>query len=174
MQVREEQREGILNKNKIMICLVASFFLFVGCNETGQSAERQAPIFSLENVDGSTVHLSDYANHVIILNFFATWCPPCKSEIPDFVSLLNEHRNDRFIILGVAVNVRNKEELENFISRYNINYPVLIDDGFVSSTYGPISSIPTTFIIDREGQISQKIIGSRSKEVFENLIEPLL
>ncbi|MBN1872092.1 MAG: TlpA family protein disulfide reductase [Candidatus Omnitrophica bacterium] len=159
----------------IFFCfLLCCLTVVVGCGEPLKDASDKAESFTLEDINGQTVRLSDYRNHVIILNFFATWCPPCRAEIPDFVELVNDYAGKRFVILGVVLDTESLDRIKSFAASMRINYPVLIDDGVVSAAYGPISSIPTTFIIDKQGNIVQKIIGSRSKSQFLELVEPLL
>lgn len=148
--------------------------LFAECSMAQDNALKKAPDFSLQDIKGKTVGLSDYINKVIILNFFATWCPPCREEIPDFIEMVNTTDKERFAIIGVSVDKGDINIVKKFATEHRINYPVLIDDGSTSNAYGPISSIPTTFIIDKKGNIVEKIIGSRSKGQFENKIKPLL
>jgi cytochrome c biogenesis protein CcmG/thiol:disulfide interchange protein DsbE len=158
----------------ILFLLLAGAILLTGCESTVESADEKAPDFSLQDINNKTVRLSDYEDDVIILNFFATWCPPCRSEIPDFIELVDEYGKKDFVIIGVSVDRGDAQTVREFAQGFNINYPVLLDDGQVSKTYGPISSIPTTFIIDKKGNIVEKIIGARSKTQFENMIKPLL
>jgi len=159
-------------KNFVFFVLAAAV-LFVGCSPA-ESADRKAPDFSLQNITNNTVRLSDYEGKVIILNFFATWCPPCRDEIPDFVKLFDEYGDKNLAIIGISTERGQADTVKSFASLYGINYPVLIDDGFVSREYGPIVSIPTTFIVDKNGNIAEKIIGRRRKDYFENIIKPLL
>lgn len=159
--------------NKFFLLLLAGAILFTGCSSV-ESAGQKAPNFSLPDINNSIVRLSDYERHVIILNFFATWCPPCKTEIPDFVELVNDYRAKDFIVIGISVDREGAGVVSSFAAQYGINYPVLMDDGLVSDAYGGITSIPTTFIIDRDGNIVEKIIGSRRKSYFEGVIKPLL
>ena len=108
------------------------------------------------------------------MNFFGTWCPPCRAEIPDFIELVDEYEDEDFTIIGISVDREDVSTIKAFAVDKGINYEVLLDDGQVSRTYGPIRSIPVTFIIDREGNIVQKILGSRNKQHFEKIIKPLL
>ncbi|MDP3789100.1 MAG: TlpA disulfide reductase family protein [Candidatus Omnitrophota bacterium] len=163
----------MINKNVILI-LLAGMILIAGCSTAGETTSKKAPDFSLQDINGKTVRLSDYSGKVIILNFFATWCPPCREEIPDFIELVNTTDKERFVIIGISVEKGDEGTVRKFAAAKKINYPVLVDDGLVSKTYGPISSIPTTFIIDRNGNITEKIIGSRTKTEFEGRIKPLL
>jgi len=149
-------------------------FLIVGCSGTVESADKKASDFSLQDINNKTVRLSDYNNDVVVLNFFATWCPPCKTEIPDFIELMDEYRDRDFIIIGISLDRAGAQDVKAFAEEQKINYPVLMDDGQMSVAYGPIQSIPTTFIMDREGNIVDKIIGARNKDYFEGRIKPLL
>lgn len=163
-----------MSKRNIIFLLLALSILLVGCTKTVESEDKKAPNFSLQDINGKTVRFSDYENKVVILNFFATWCPPCRSEIPDFIELMKEYGDKGFVIIGIAINRGSIDELRDFASEFSINYPVLIDDGLVSEEYGHVSSIPTTFVIDKERNIVQKIIGAGSKAEFEKIIRPLL
>lgn len=136
--------------------------------ETGQ----YAPDFSLANTDGQNVSLSDFKGKAIVLNFFATWCPPCRGEIPDFVELQKAYGDKGFTFIGVSLVAA--KETKDFADKMGINYPLLIDDGKVSATYGPVRSIPTTFVIDKDMKIVKMYIGARSKGDFENDIKELL
>lgn len=148
--------------------------LFIGCSAAQDIAPKKAPGFSLPDLEGRTIRLSDYDGRVVMLNFFATWCPPCGKEIPDFIEMVDTMDSEKFIIIGISVERGGSAEVKRFAAEKKINYPVLIDDGVVSSAYGPIYSIPTTFVIDKNGNIAQKIVGSRAKKEFEKIIEPLL
>jgi len=87
---------------------------------------------------------------------------------------VDEYSDRDFIIIGVALDKSGVRDVKDFAAKYNINYPILMDDGHTSSAYGPVQSIPTTFIIDRDGNIAEKIIGARKKDYFESKIKPLL
>lgn len=158
----------------LLFLFLAAMVLLVGCSGAVESADKKAADFSLVDINNKVVRLSDYQSKVIILNFFATWCPPCRSEIPDFIELMKDYGDKNFVIIGVSLDKSGVNEIKKFADENNINYPVLIDDGQVSDSYGPIGSIPTTFIIDRNGNITEKIIGARNRDSFEKIIKPLL
>ncbi len=162
-----------MTPKKILFLILAGTILFAGCSNV-QSENEKAPDFSLEDLNNRTVRLSDYQDKVIVLNFFATWCPPCRDEIPDFIDLVSDYGDKGLVIIGISLDRSDKETVRNFANGYGINYPVLFDDGLVSETYGPIRSIPTTFIIDKKKNIVQRIVGSRKRDYFESVIKPLL
>lgn len=159
-------------KFKVFIFILALFLL--GACSQGSAVEigQKAPEFSLSDINGKTVSLSDFKGKVVILDFFASWCPPCKQEIPDFIELQKAYGDKGFAMIGVAL--ENAREAKDFAVKALINYPVLVDDEKVSNSYGPIRSIPTTFILDKAGKIVKMYIGFRPKDVFENDIKELL
>ncbi len=132
-----------------------------------------APDFVLSLINGNKLKLSENIGKIIILNFWATWCPPCRLEIPDFVSLYQEYKDKGLVIIGVSVD-NNVGTVREFIQQNNVDYPVGMADRKVLQDYGGITGIPTTFIIDKKGDIVQKFIGYRPKEVFESEIKRLL
>lgn len=131
-----------------------------------------APELNLRDMNGKEVKLSDYKGKVIILDFFATWCPPCKEEIPDFIALQKQYGDQGFVMIGVSLS--RASEVKPFAESFGINYIVLIADNNATTAYGPIRSIPTTFVIDKGFKIAKKYIGFRPKEVFEADIKELL
>ncbi len=161
---------------KITIVLIACFLLMLGLGCGRSSAEkvayRKATDFILDDIDGKKIRLSDYSGKVIILNFFATWCPPCRAEMPDFNEISAEYKNEVEII-AINVGKESISKVKDFAKKYNLKFIVVMDDGEVSRLYGPIRAIPTTFIIDKNFGIAKKYIGARSKEVFVRDIEEL-
>lgn len=136
----------------------------------------KAPDFTLKDLDGKDHKLSDYRGKVVILDFWDTWCPPCREEIPGFVQLQKELGGKDLQIIGIALGREGKEKVKKFAADYKINYPTLIFDGNqkLLNDYGGIRSIPTTFIIDKEGGIVEKLVGFHPKNQFEKKVAPLL
>ncbi|MCX5665541.1 MAG: TlpA disulfide reductase family protein [Candidatus Omnitrophica bacterium] len=157
---------------KVFIFVFA--LLMLGACSQGSAIEigSDAPDFSLADINGNKVSLSNFNGKVVILDFFASWCPPCKMEIPDFIALEKTYGDKGFAMIGVAL--VSAVEAKEFAGKMGINYPVLVDDGKASEIYGPIRSIPTTFIIDKSGKIVKIYIGYREKAVFEADIKGLL
>ena len=154
------------------LTLVVAIFLLGACANNGPRIASAAPDITLRDLNGNTVQLSSLKGKVIVLDFFATWCPPCKEEIPDFIELQRQYGDKGFAMVGVSLS--RLEETRRFAEAFGINYPVLIADSYASSVYGPLRSIPTTYIIDRDFKIAKKYIGFRPKEVFEKDILELL
>ena len=156
-----------------VLSLVLGVLLIGACSNSGAiEIGKKAIEFTLNDIEGNKVSLADYSGKVVILDFFADWCPPCRQEVPDFIELEKQYGSQGFSMIGVALVDRNAAKA--FSDKMGINYPILIDDGNVSAVYGPIRSIPTTFVIDKEGKIRKVYIGYRPKDVFEKDIKELL
>ena len=131
--------------------------------------------FTLSDLEGRSVQLADYKGKVILLNFWATWCGPCKVEIPEFVQAYTEHRDRGFVILGVLTDDQApQEELRAFVEEHRMNYPVLREDEAFRDAFGPLFGLPTSFIIDRHGSICSKHLGAVSKDTLEQELQGLL
>lgn len=131
--------------------------------------------FTLKDMSGKDVNLAAFKGKVIILDFWATWCGPCKLEIPGFVDLQNKYRDRGLVVLGLSVDDP-VEKLKPFADQFKMNYPVLVGQGRddFQDTYGPIWGIPTTFVIGKDGNICKKHTGMATKEQFEKEILGLL
>jgi peroxiredoxin len=133
-----------------------------------------APDFSLESLDGKTVRLSDLRGKAVLLNFWATWCGPCKIEMPWFVELQNQYASQGFQIIGVAMDEASKEDIGKFAKDMGVNYPILIGKEAVGEQYGGVPALPETFVIGRDGKIVDKILGLRGKAEIEDSIRKAL
>ncbi len=144
-------------------------------NTTADTQEMPvAPDFTLRDLNNKSVKLSDYRGKVVFVNFWATWCPPCRREIPAFIDLIKKYGKDGFVVLGIAVDSREFAKVPGFVEQMGMNYPVLLDETGVSNLYGGIRSIPTTFVVNRDGRVVYRVVGSRPKEVFEEVVTSLL
>jgi peroxiredoxin len=135
---------------------------------------RDAPEFALKDADGKIVHLSDYRGKVVLLDFWATWCGPCKIEIPWFMEMQRKNKDRGFEVLGVAMDDEGWEVVKPFLSNLSVNYRVIMGNDATASLYGGVDALPTTFLIDRTGKIAAVHIGLTSKKDFEDGIEQLL
>ena len=132
-----------------------------------------APDFTLLQLNGESFTLSSLKGKVIILDFWATWCPPCRKGIPDFIALQEEYKEQGLEIVGVLLDQGKKASLESKVEKMGINYVVVLSDREVTQLYGGVRAIPTTFIIDQNGNKVEKHVGLNSKETFENKIKEL-
>src|SRR5271169_7059676 len=117
------------------------------------SERKSAPDFTLPDANGASVKLSDYKGKVVLLNFWATWCGPCKIEIPWFMDFEKTYKDKNFAVLGVSLDEDGWESVKPYIEQKKINYRVVIGTEQVAQLYGEVDSLPTSFMIDREGRI---------------------
>src|SRR5262245_19295359 len=139
------------------------------CDQTGKGTFD----FVLKNEVNQPVRLADYKGKVVIVNFWATWCGPCKTEIPDFVKLYAEYKDKGLVIVGISID-DSPEQLQAFMREFKMNYPVVQMRPEVEDAWGPFYGYPTSFIVARDGSICTKHIGPATKEQFEAEIKALL
>ena len=129
--------------------------------------------FELKDSTGKTVRLSDFKGKVVVLDFWATWCPPCRKEIPGFVNLHNNYQAKGVEVVGVSLD-RSWSPVKPFMQEYRIGYTILLGDQKLTEMYGGFTGIPTTFVIDRNGVIRDKHTGYMPEETFEQAVKLLL
>ena len=139
-----------------------------------EGERKPAPDFTLKDADGKPVKLSDYRGKVVLLNFWATWCGPCKIEIPWFMEFEQQYKDKNFAVLGVSLDEDGWESVKPYISAKKINYRVVIGTEQVAQLYGDVDSLPTTFMIDREGRVAAVHVGLVSKGDYTRDILNLL
>ncbi len=133
-----------------------------------------APDFDLPTLDGRRVKLSDFRGQVVLLNFWATWCSPCKIEMPWFVDIQKQYSKDGLVVLGVAMDDTEASKIAEFAHEMGVNYPVLLGTDQVSDDYGDVNSLPTTFYIDRNGNIVTKAVGLLGRQEIEDDVKKAL
>jgi peroxiredoxin len=139
-------------------------------------ADKQANLaFTVKDMNGAKVRLTDYKGKVILINFWATWCPPCKVEIPGFIELYDQYKEKGFVVLGVSGD-DDAETLRTFATEWKINYPMLVGLGEdeLLDAYGPLYGYPTSVIVGRTGAVCGRHVGPATKEEFEREIKALL
>ena len=166
-------------KTKIffIIALLGVFLLLYQAtlpNINGEENQELAPDFALKNLKGHTVRLADFTGKVVLLNFWATWCPPCRIEIPHLKELYAKYQDKGLEVVGVSLDHAGEGVVKTFVEKNQINYPILLGNDNIVMDYGGILGIPTSFLVDRQGKIRQKLFGLQSKEVFEQAIIGLL
>jgi peroxiredoxin len=135
---------------------------------------RQAPDFALTDISGKRVRLSDFKGKVVLLDFWATWCGPCKIEIPWFMEFQRKYKDKGFTVVGVSMDEGGWEVVRPFLDRLKVNYPVLLGTDDTAGNFGGVDVLPTTFIIDKDGRIVATHQGLTGKDEFEKAIESLL
>ena len=184
----------------VVLLLLVSSFSMLGCNKNSSepkndqsnlsnsqtqsstdntnstvmsSSKNQAPNFTLVDTNGKKVSLSDYKGKVVILDFWATWCPPCRRGIPDLIDIQKQFKN-KIAVLGISLDTDTKGDVPSFIKNMGINYSVLYASPEVVQAYGNIDAIPTSFIIDKKGKIVNQHVGLTPKETLVSEIKNLL
>ncbi len=142
-----------------------------------RSAEEAGPVdFVLPTIDGDSLRMADYNGKVVLLNFWATWCAPCRHEIPDLIDLYEELGPDDFAVIGISLDEADTDLVRQFVEDMEINYPIALDQmGAVAEIFGGVYALPTTFVLDRNGGIVHRTIGlfptTSMKEELVTLIE---
>jgi len=158
--------------------------LLQGCSTTARTAHaasvkpdkdrRQAPDFALKDPEGRLVRLSDFRGKVLLLDFWATWCDPCKIEIPWFMDLQRQNKDKGFEVLGIAMDDGGWEDVKPFLAELKVNYRVVMGNDDTAQNYGGVDALPTTFLIDRGGKIAAIHVGLTSRKEFEDGVQELL
>jgi peroxiredoxin len=166
----------------IVVAFVVALMLYFGYHQVRRpgaasahfTQSSPAPDFSLESLDGKTMRLSDLRGKAVLLNFWATWCGPCKIEMPWFVDLQNQYGSQGLQIVGVAMDDASKEDIGKFAKDMGVNYPILIGKESVGDQYGGVPALPESFLISRDGKIVDKIVGLRGKAEIEDAVKKAL
>jgi thiol-disulfide isomerase/thioredoxin len=134
----------------------------------------KAPAWELKNLDGATVRSDQFAGKVIVVDFWATWCPPCRAEIPGYVELQKKYGKDGFAIIGVSLDQAGPEVVKAFAVKNAVNYTMVMGTDAVVAAFGGVEAIPTTFLIDRAGQIRDRKLGAEETAEYEKKVLSVL
>ena len=137
-------------------------------------APQPAPDFTLEAADGKQVKLSDYKGQVVLLNFWATWCGPCKIEMPWFIEFQRKYKDQGFTVLAVSLDEEGWEAVRPYAESLKPNFPILLGNDEIAERFDGVVALPTTLIINKEGQIVGRHTGLVNKSEYESEIESLL
>lgn len=164
----------------VVVAIVAAGMLYFGFHVAHRSTparavkSSEAPDFTLQSLDGKSMSLSDFRGKAVLLNFWATWCSPCKIEMPWFVEFQNQYGSQGLQIVGVAMDDSSEEDIAKFAKDMGVNYPVLLGKEAVGEEYGGVPALPESFFIGRNGRIVDKIIGLEGKGEIEEAIKKAL
>lgn len=167
----------------VVVAIVAVGMLFFGLHMTRRSGSSHplgmgygtpAPDFTLDTLDGKSLSLSSLRGKAVLVNFWATWCDPCKIETPWLVELQNKYGNQGLQIVGVAMDESGKDEIARFAKEMGMNYPVLLGKERVGDAYGGVAYLPESFFVGRDGKIVDKVMGLRGKDEIEDGIRKAL
>ncbi|UCG39226.1 MAG: TlpA family protein disulfide reductase [bacterium] len=163
----------MIRRGLLLLLLTAAL---AGCSgkEAGQELSGGAPDFVLPAVDGAMVKLSDYSGKVILVDFWATWCPPCQEMIPVLSRIHRDYAGKGLVVLGVAMDREGLEVLGPFIHENQIPYRILMGNDRTTRAFGGVATIPTLFIVDREGRLVRKLVGYHSYGELEDQIRRYL
>jgi len=167
----------------IVVAMVISIMLVFGIQKARHNSSsagsnkilnQPAPDFALASLDGKTLKLSDYRGKAVLLNFWATWCEPCKIEMPWFVELQKKYGPQGLQVLGVAMDDSAPKDIAEFAQKMSVNYPIVIGKEEVGTQYGGVQYLPSTFYISRDGKIMDRVFGLVSRSEIESNIQKAL
>lgn len=167
----------------VVVAVVAAAMLYFGFHMARRSGSQPsaymgkstaAPDFTLESLDGKNMRLSDLRGKAVLLNFWATWCGPCKIETPWLVELQKQYGSQGLQVIGVAMDDSGKDDIEKFAKDMGVNYPVLLGKEAVGEAYGGVPALPESFFIGRNGKIVDRIIGLKGRGEIEDAIKKAL
>ena len=145
-----------------------------GENPTTILRGKMAPGFTLVDLQGKKVSLSDYKGRPVLVNFWATWCAPCKLEMPWFEEYRDKYKDQGFEVLGIAEDDAPKDEIVKTAKRTGVSYPVLLTDNKVANLYGGVDSLPTSFYVDKTGTVVEETVGLAPKDEVEAHIKKII
>jgi len=188
---------SILNSKTLSTLALGLALLLSACSKSGEQTSAQktevqassatsnsqaannkknfadAPDFTLTRMNGDPFTLSNHKGQVVVLNVWATWCPPCRKEIPGFIDIQKQMRDKGVLFVGVSVDKKGWKVVRPFAKKLGINYPIVVDDGTINLKYGPFRGIPTTFIINKKGKVEYMTTGLINQKALQPVLDKL-
>jgi cytochrome c biogenesis protein CcmG, thiol:disulfide interchange protein DsbE len=155
----------------LAFALVATLGSFAGIAFAG---ETQAPAFNVKSVEGKAVRFSDYRNRPVIVDFWATWCVPCRASMPHLSSMQERYGKNGLAVIGMSVDESGPAPVKKFASGLGVKFTIAMANDEVLDAYGPIRSIPTTFFINRKGEIVRRVVGYIDGDVMDSYVQEIL
>ncbi len=157
-----------------MLKAIALLMMFALPPSGALGQTRKAPALELKDLRGRAHRLEDFRGKVVLLNFWATWCPPCRAEVPDLVRWQREHGKAGLQVIGVTHPPTDRAQVRRFLRRHKVTYPVLLGTQATKALFAESETLPVTVVIDREGNVRELIEGILLPEEFDEKIKPLL
>jgi cytochrome c biogenesis protein CcmG, thiol:disulfide interchange protein DsbE len=138
------------------------------------SSGEPAPTFQLSTLEGDGIALEELRGQVVLVNFWASWCPPCRVEMPGFDRVYRERRDDGFVIVGIATDRHAEDDIRAFVREHDISYPIALATQQVVRDYGGINRLPESFLLDREGRVRHRVIGYFAEPALRAAVDRML
>jgi thiol-disulfide isomerase/thioredoxin len=164
----------LVRLRQLTALLLFILLALVSCGKANRTVSVSQFDFTLLDLQGKRISYSDFQGQVLMVNFWAPWCGPCRRETPDLIELYDGYKSQGLQILGVAVAFRGEQSVRDFAAQFGVTYPILFGNENLVKAYGGFRGIPTTFLFSRDGELYRKYEGMRSRSVFENDIRELL
>lgn len=175
-------------------CLCVALLAASGCSRSGEATSAPArpetrpagaaapalpkigpaPAWQLKDMNGAPVTFAQFKGKVVVVDFWATWCPPCRAEIPGYIELMRRHGQEGLVIVGISLDQAGPDVVKAFAGKAGINYPIVMGDDAVVAAFGGVEGIPTTFLIDRQGQIRDRKVGAEETASYERKVIAVL
>jgi peroxiredoxin len=161
--------------HRILACsaLVASLAAGTLHPAAARAEEQPAPAFTLRSVDGRTLRMSEFRGKPLILDFWATWCAPCRASMPHLNTLQSRYRDRGLVVLGLSVDDAEPQTVRRYADRLGVTFRIALADEKILDLYGPIRAIPTTFFINRRGDIVRRVVGYIDQETMDSYAKEL-
>ena len=163
-----------MKKTPKLLLLSLLIGVLTGCHTTGGLTRGPAPAWEFTDLEGRTVKSSDFTGKIVLLNFWATWCLPCRMEVPTLNELHRQYAGNGVAVIGVSIDEGGAEVVKRFVQASKLAYPVVMGDAKMYTAFGGVAEVPTTFLIDATGNLAARYVGLEDKAVFEKRIRELL